>query len=138
MPFFCYILECSDGTFYTGWTTDPKRRLRQHNTGRGARYTRTHGPVKLVYVEECEDRRAAMKRELAIKRLPRLRKKKLIGEEGPLNTRDTKGHEGKHVGNTHQPLPGTAAGAVVVSTDATVTTNKKLKRAPRRRVLRGK
>jgi putative endonuclease len=48
MSYFCYILECSDGSYYTGWTTDPQRRLRQHNRGIGARYTRSHGPVRLV------------------------------------------------------------------------------------------
>ena len=78
MPFYCYILECSDGTFYTGWTTDPARRLRQHNAGTGARYTRTRRPVKMVYVEEQLDRGTAQKRELAIKRMSREKKKKLI------------------------------------------------------------
>jgi putative endonuclease len=80
MAFYCYILECADGTFYTGWSTDPQRRARQHNRGRGARYTRSHRPVRLVYVEECADRTTAMKRERAIKALPRGKKKKLIGE----------------------------------------------------------
>ena len=79
MAFFCYILECSDGSYYTGWTTEPERRLRQHNAGRGARFTRTRLPVRLVYVEECPDRTTAMKRERAIKALPRSRKEKLIG-----------------------------------------------------------
>ena len=78
MAFYCYILECADGTFYTGWSTDPERRARQHNRGAGARYTRSHRPVQLVYVEECADLRSAMKRERAIKALPRARKKKLI------------------------------------------------------------
>ncbi len=78
MAFYCYILECSDGSYYTGWTTEPERRLLQHNAGRGARYTRTRLPVRMVYVEECPDRTAAMKRERAIKALPRLRKEKLI------------------------------------------------------------
>ena len=78
MPFFCYILECADGTFYTGWTTDPPRRERQHNTGRGARYTRARRPVKMVYVEELPDRTSAMKRERAIKKMARKQKKKLI------------------------------------------------------------
>lgn len=78
MAFYCYIVECADGTFYTGWSTDPQRRLRQHNRGRGARYTRTHRPVRLVYVEECPDRRSAMQRELAIKALPRRKKQKLV------------------------------------------------------------
>ncbi len=78
MPFYCYILECSDGTFYTGWTTDPPRREKQHNAGSGARYTRTRRPVRMVYVEEQDDRTMAMKRELAIKRMPREKKKLLI------------------------------------------------------------
>jgi putative endonuclease len=77
MPFYCYILECSDGTFYTGWTTDPPRREKQHNAGTGARYTRVRRPVKLIYIEEQADRITAMKRELAIKRMPRGKKKKL-------------------------------------------------------------
>jgi putative endonuclease len=78
VPFFCYILECSDGSFYTGWTTDPERRLKQHNNGSGSRYTRSRLPVKMVYIEPQPDRRTAMKRERAIKRLSRDRKKKLI------------------------------------------------------------
>ncbi len=78
MPFFCYILECADGTFYTGWTTDPLRREKQHNSGAGARYTRTRRPVKMVYVEEQPDKVAAMKRERAIKNMAREQKKRLI------------------------------------------------------------
>ena len=75
---YCYILECADGTFYTGWTTDPQRRLMQHNKGTGAKYTRTRRPVKMIYVEEQPDRRAAMKREIQIKRMNRARKIKLV------------------------------------------------------------
>jgi len=78
MSFFCYILECADGSFYTGWTTDPARREHQHNAGRGARYTRTHRPVKMVYVEPQEDRVTAMRRERAIKNLSHAQKKALI------------------------------------------------------------
>lgn len=78
MPFYCYILECVDGTFYTGWTTNPARREKQHNAGTGARYTRTRCPVKIVYLEEQSDKIAALKRERAIKALPREKKKKLI------------------------------------------------------------
>jgi putative endonuclease len=81
MGFYCYILECSDGSYYTGWTTDPVRRERQHNRGVGAKYTRLHKPVHLVYVEEKEDRSSAMKRERAIKRLKREQKRKLILEQ---------------------------------------------------------
>lgn len=75
---FCYILECADGSYYTGWTTDPARRLRQHNQGKGAAYTRTHAPVRLVYVEPQPDRSTAMRRERALKRLSHERKRKLI------------------------------------------------------------
>src|SRR5215510_6882451 len=78
MTCYCYILECADGTYYTGWTIDPQRRVAMHNKGRGARYTRTRCPVKLVYVEELPDRKSAMKREMAIKKLKRDRKGKLI------------------------------------------------------------
>ncbi len=81
MPFFCYIVECADGTFYTGWTTDPERRVRQHNNGSGAAYTRMHRPVRLVYLEPQPDRSTAMRREVALKRLSRDRKKKLIHPE---------------------------------------------------------
>lgn len=79
MP-FVYIVRCSDGTYYTGWAVDVTRRVAQHNAGRGARYTRTHGPVELVYREEVADRKTAMRREAAIKRWPRERKERLIGE----------------------------------------------------------
>ncbi len=77
MAFFCYILECADGTYYTGWTTDPLRRERQHNRGTGARYTRSHGPVRLVYVEPQPDRPSAMRRELSLKRLSHAQKRAL-------------------------------------------------------------
>ncbi|MDK1028603.1 MAG: GIY-YIG nuclease family protein [Anaerolineae bacterium] len=78
MPFYCYILECVDGTYYTGWTTDPERRLKQHNIGSGAHYTRSRCPVKIVYLEPQPDRSTAMKRERAIKRLSRDKKKQLM------------------------------------------------------------
>jgi putative endonuclease len=78
MSCYCYIVECSDGTFYTGWTTDVERRVKTHNAGRGARYTRMRRPVNLVYHEPQPDRSSAMKRERAIKRMTRLQKQKLI------------------------------------------------------------
>lgn len=78
MPYFVYIVECADQTLYTGWTTNVERRLKTHNAGRGARYTRERGPVRLVYVEEVSSRSAALKRELAIKRLQRADKLKLV------------------------------------------------------------
>ena len=79
MAVFVYIVECADQTLYTGWATDVARRLKAHNAGRGARYTQQRGPVRLVYVEEMPDRRAALKRELQIKRMSRADKLKLIG-----------------------------------------------------------
>ncbi|MBC8337000.1 MAG: GIY-YIG nuclease family protein [Anaerolineae bacterium] len=78
MPFFCYLLECADGTYYTGWTTDPTRREKEHNAGRGAKYTRSRRPVKLIYLEEQPDRSSALKRERAIKNFSRKRKEKLV------------------------------------------------------------
>ncbi len=80
MP-FVYIVECADGSLYTGWALDVEQRVKVHNTGHGARYTRMHGPVRLVYAEEQPDRVAAMKRELEIKRWPREKKLKLIGDQ---------------------------------------------------------
>ena len=82
MGYFCYIVKCSDGTFYSGWTTNPERRLKEHNKGsRGARYTRQRRPVRLVYLEELPDRSAAMRRERYLKTLSRTRKKKLIQDQ---------------------------------------------------------
>ncbi len=83
MTCYCYILECADGTYYTGWTTDPERRVKQHNKGIGARYTKTRRPVKLVYLEEQPDKVTAMRRELAIKKLKRVQKSKLVEENVP-------------------------------------------------------
>lgn len=81
MGYFCYIVQCSDNTYYTGWSTDPQRRERQHNRGQGARYTRTRRPVKLVYVESQPDRSTAMKRERTIKQMGRDGKQKLIARQ---------------------------------------------------------
>jgi putative endonuclease len=71
-------VECADGTFYTGWTTDPESRLRAHNAGRGARYTRARRPVQLVHLETQSNRVGAMMRERAIKKLTRDAKRRLI------------------------------------------------------------
>ncbi|HKY54560.1 MAG TPA: GIY-YIG nuclease family protein [Anaerolineales bacterium] len=78
MSCYCYIVECADGTYYTGWAIDPERRVAVHNKGRGAKYTKTRLPVKLVYIEELPDRNSAMKREIAIKKMTREKKKKLF------------------------------------------------------------
>lgn len=78
MAYYCYILECADGSYYTGWTLDPARREKQHNSGRGAMYTKFHRPVKLVYVEEQPDRTVAMRREIEIKKLTHKQKAQLV------------------------------------------------------------
>jgi putative endonuclease len=75
---FCYIVECADGTYYTGWAVDPEKRVEVHNSGRGAKYTRMRLPVRLVYVEAQPDRITAMKRERVIKKMTRERKQKLF------------------------------------------------------------
>jgi putative endonuclease len=79
MP-YVYIVECADGSLYTGWTVDVAARVKTHNAGRGGRYTRMHRPVKLVYFEPQPTRAEAMKREAAIKTWPRARKLKLISD----------------------------------------------------------
>lgn len=75
---YTYILECRDGTLYTGWTTCIERRLREHNNGTGARFTRSRRPVRLRYLEIMETKSEAMKREAAIKKLSRTQKLQLI------------------------------------------------------------
>ncbi len=79
--YYVYILRCADGTLYTGYTDDVERRLRVHNSGKGAKYTRSRRPVALAYAEEWPDKSAALKREAAIKRLSRAEKLALIAEE---------------------------------------------------------
>lgn len=74
---YVYMLRCGDGSLYTGITTDVEHRLAVHRSGKGAKYTRSHLPVELVYTEECEDHSIALKRELAIKALTREEKLKL-------------------------------------------------------------
>jgi len=80
MPFM-YILRCSDNTYYTGAAVDLEARIRQHNAGRGARYTRGRRPAALVYTEEFASMSEAMKREKAVKRMSRRAKERLIGTE---------------------------------------------------------
>ena len=73
-----YILRCRDGSLYTGITTDLDRRLDEHRSGKGAKYTRGRGPLELVYSEECGNHSDALKRELKIKALSKTEKLKLI------------------------------------------------------------
>lgn len=73
------MLICTDGTLYTGWTTDLEKRVATHNSDKGAKYTRSKRPVRLVYSEVVETKSEALKREWAIKRLSHNEKMKLIG-----------------------------------------------------------
>jgi putative endonuclease len=77
MAWTVYLARCGDGTLYTGITTDPERRLAQHNAGSGAAYTRTRLPVTLIYREPVSDRSSALRREQAIKKLTRAEKEAL-------------------------------------------------------------
>ena len=78
MSYYVYLLRCRDGTLYTGYTDDPERRLRVHNAGKGAKYTRSRLPVELVYQEQCPDKSAALRREREIKGMRRAEKLALI------------------------------------------------------------
>ncbi len=75
---YVYILKCADNTLYTGWTTDLENRLITHNSGNGAKYTRSRLPVEMVYCEECSDKSYALKREREIKKMSRAEKLQLI------------------------------------------------------------
>lgn len=75
---YVYILECADGTLYTGWTTDVQKRVQTHNAGKGAKYTRSRRPVKLVYTETFESKSDALRREYQIKQLSRAQKLLLL------------------------------------------------------------
>ncbi len=78
---YIYILECADGTWYTGWTTDLERRVQTHNSGKGAKYTRSRRPVRLIYSEEFETAVEAQRREYALKRLTRAQKEALVAKK---------------------------------------------------------
>ncbi len=82
MAWRVYILRCGDGTLYTGVTTDLERRLAAHRAGRGARYTRGRLPLRVVFVEDVGARGDALRRELAIKRMTRAEKRRLVARAG--------------------------------------------------------
>lgn len=81
MSWFVYILRCGDGTLYTGITDDVEKRLAAHRAGKGAKYTRGRGPLELVYTEQQPDKSAALRREIAIKKLSRQEKLCLLEKE---------------------------------------------------------
>jgi len=81
---YTYILRCSDGTLYTGWTNDLDKRLAYHNAGKGAKYTKSRLPVVLIYYEEFQTKEEAMAREYRIKKMKRKQKLNLIQVHSPL------------------------------------------------------
>lgn len=81
---YTYILKCKDGTLYTGWTNNIDKRLKDHNDGKGAKYTKVRRPVELIYYEEFELKEEAMKREYAIKQLTRKQKEELVAKQKQL------------------------------------------------------
>lgn len=84
---YTYILKCSDNTLYTGWTNNLEKRIKDHNDGKGAKYTKARRPVELVYYEIFETKEDAMKREYAIKQLTRTQKMLLIQDFVNVNNR---------------------------------------------------
>ncbi len=78
MKYFLYILTCSDGSLYTGITNNVEKRMQTHRKGKGSKYVRAHMPFVLSYVEECENKSIALKRELLIKGMNRQQKKELV------------------------------------------------------------
>lgn len=80
---YTYIVRCRDGTLYTGWTNNLRKRIEAHNSGKGARYTKARRPVKLVYYEEFETKEEAMSREYAIKHMKKIKKEMLLHQNPP-------------------------------------------------------
>ena len=85
---YTYVLKCKDGTYYTGWTNNLDKRLKDHNEGRGAKYTKARLPVSLIYYEEFQTKEEAMRREYAIKHMTRSEKENLIKASGAKCTSD--------------------------------------------------
>lgn len=82
--YYVYMLRCADGTLYTGWTTDPHKRIMMHNRGKGAKYTRSRLPVKMVYLIGFDSKSEAMRQEAAIKKYVKAKKEALIGSDSNL------------------------------------------------------
>ena len=74
---YTYMLKCKDGTYYIGYTNDLEKRVKAHNEGKGAKYTKGRGPVELIYYEEYEEKNIAMRREWEMKKLTRSQKEEL-------------------------------------------------------------
>ena len=82
---YVYIIKCKDDSLYTGWTNNLEKRFKDHCNGKGAKYTRGRGPLELVYYEEYEDKKEAMKREYQLKQLSREKKIKLISTNNKIH-----------------------------------------------------
>ena len=78
---YTYIVKCKDGSLYTGWTNNLEKRIRDHNEGKGAKYTKSRRPVMLAYYEEFQTKEEAIRREYAIKKMRRKEKEKLLEKE---------------------------------------------------------
>ena len=87
---YTYILKCKDGSLYTGWTKDLEKRICDHNAGKGAKYTKARRPVELAYFEAFQTKEEAMKREYAIKQMPRRKKIELLASGRDENSHDVK------------------------------------------------
>jgi putative endonuclease len=85
---YVYIVECADGTLYSGWTNDLEKRIAAHNAGDGAKYTRSRRPVKLRYYETFEEKSKALRRECALKKLTRAEKIALIESGAVVDNED--------------------------------------------------
>lgn len=85
---YAYLVRCSDGSLYAGWTNDIEKRLKSHNAGTGAKYTRARLPVTLAYLETFDTKSEAMKREAALKKLTHRQKEQLALEWNPLQFAD--------------------------------------------------
>ncbi|MBS4179752.1 GIY-YIG nuclease family protein [Lederbergia citrea] len=79
---YFYVLECNDGSYYGGYTIDLERRLAQHNSGKGAKYTRMRKPVKIIYASKYDNKSEALRAEYSFKRLTRLKKEQFLNEAG--------------------------------------------------------
>lgn len=88
MTAYVYIVECADGTLYSGWTNDLEKRIAAHNAGGGAKYTRSRRPVKLRYYETFEEKSEALRRECALKKLTRMEKIALIESGAVVDNED--------------------------------------------------
>ncbi|RXT14929.1 GIY-YIG nuclease family protein [Ammoniphilus sp. CFH 90114] len=80
--YYVYMLRCKDSSLYTGITNDIEKRVKKHNSGKASRYTRARLPVKMVYLEQCENKSAALRREIEIKRYTKSEKERLLGVAG--------------------------------------------------------